>query len=589
MGTWYPSGGGGGSSLAAPGVLVASSGGDYATVKAAIDAGETLIYISGTVTDAATITFPTFAEIRAAEGGATWQPQAAMTLASGRVLRLSGLAIPYSTASTFASQLGTVKLELCTVTASDAQLFLNNTPFEAIRVNWRPRDASGQMVRCTSGAAVTMRDCVLTGAGSSCQQALRFTTGRVDLAGLIIDGTWNTGGTNAISVTSPATGSRISRVVATVNAPALILTAPEIVDIRHAGAPLTLDVTTVQGEARNIRGSGATTITGAAVIHGLYSSADMTIPAGCRIFGGELTGDITYSGAGALIEGVDHATGDCVVSAAVRFRGGSFDHSGSGSLTLSSGAPRLEGMDLDDANITNNDPGALITGSTDVSDDTDPTTRRFGHATLDAFRDRCLAYYPGTSSPQRNLAPVLGQDRAGPLLPQTAGATIVGGKFNIAGTTDRFTGGWCLRPYGIWAEFTVSFKVTPTTGNTGTQRNMFRIGPNVVSLNNESGRVRLYINGGNVVFPASVVFADATEALVQATRKEGTAYVYIDGVEVGSGANTALFNNWDEVTVGWNSGTGVIGTYSDVYIFDRALSLAELALLDANPLQGADI
>lgn len=247
------------------------------------------------------------------------------------------------------------------------------------------------------------------------------------------------------------------------------------------------------------------------------------------------------------------------------------------------------GADSGMPSVAGTDTTFRVTGSADVSNDTDPTTRRFGHATLDAFRDRCLAYYPGTSSPQRNLAPVLGQDRAGPLLPQTAGATIVGGKFNIAGTSDRFTGGWCLRPYGIWAEFTVSFKVTPTTGNTGTQRNMFRIGPNVISLNNESGRVRLYINGGSVVFPASVVFADATEALVQATRKEGTAYVYIDGVEVGSGANTALFNNWDEVSIGWNSGTGVIGTYSDVYIFDRALSLAELALLDANPLQGADI
>ena len=105
-----------------------------------------------------------------------------------------------------------------------------------------------------------------------------------------------------------------------------------------------------------------------------------------------------------------------------------------------------------------------------------------------------------------------------------------------------------------------------------------------------SGALRIYLNGGVILDSSTGVLSDGVESRITYLRRNNagtpTIYIYVDGVEVGSVANSTVVNPSD-----YFGNTN--GTYANPGVTRRAIvancgiSEATENLLDTHWLQGA--
>lgn len=278
---------------------------------------------------------------------------------------------------------------------------------------------------------------------------------------------------------------------------------------------------------------------------------------------------------------------------ACRFRDCELD----GTLVLDSGAAaRVTGL-RGSGTLTNNDPLSIVTGSDDVRRDTTPATRAFADssgaqsATLNTeLLPFIVGYWDCVTLPAPNRGPGLPSCSAGPILDMSTARTVMASSAGLDSGAGTAVWRASMPIYTGAGDFTFSCYHNPDDATPASETHILTAGTtNGLDLL-ASGALRIYLNGGVILDSSTGVLSDGVESRITYLRRNNagtpTIYIYVDGVEVGSVANSTVVNPSD-----YFGNTN--GTYANPGVTRRAIvancgiSEATENLLDTHWLQGA--
>lgn len=269
-----------------------------------------------------------------------------------------------------------------------------------------------------------------------------------------------------------------------------------------------------------------------------------------------------------------------------------------GTITIDSGAGgRFTGLQDGGGTFTNNDPLSIVTGSDDVRRDTTPATRAFADssgaqsATLNTeLLPFIVGYWDCVTLPAPNRGPGLPSCSAGPILDMSTARTVMASSAGLDSGAGTAVWRASMPIYTGAGDFTFSCYHNPDDATPASETHILTAGTtNGLDLL-ASGALRIYLNGGVILDSSTGVLSDGVESRITYLRRNNagtpTIYIYVDGVEVGSVANSTVVNPSD-----YFGNTN--GTYANPGVTRRAIvancgiSEATENLLDTYWLQGA--